>query len=163
MQSVLRLHVVKNRVGLSRSTIYAWIAQGTFPKPISLGDRAVGWLESDINNWIESRVMETRQSSARSWHQIKNTIKTQNLCASLSMPIATSAKEKMPILVFNGELGTVKYQHVPCIRSDPIKRWKVGPFLLLSGLNRVWRPFWRHISLRRWYGLPRETCSRNGH
>ena len=66
MQSVLRLHVVKTRVGLSKSTIYAWIAQGTFPKPISLGDRAVGWLESDINNWIESRVKETRQSGARS-------------------------------------------------------------------------------------------------
>ena len=61
MQAFLRLPVVKARVGLSRSTIYARIAQGTFPKPISLGERAVGWLESDIIFWIEERVNESRK------------------------------------------------------------------------------------------------------
>ncbi len=43
-------------VGLSRSTIYALMAAGKFPKSISLGERAVGWLESDIQGWIDSRV-----------------------------------------------------------------------------------------------------------
>lgn len=45
---------VKERTGLSRSTIYAKIAQGTFPKPVCLGARAVGWLESEIDEWINS-------------------------------------------------------------------------------------------------------------
>lgn len=56
MQNIIRLPVVKARTGLSRSTIYQHIANGTFPKQINLGVRAVGWLESDINEWIDSRL-----------------------------------------------------------------------------------------------------------
>jgi prophage regulatory protein len=61
---VLRLPVVKARTGLSRSTIYLRIAEGTFPKPVSLGDRAVGWLESEIESWLSSRVEASRQVKA---------------------------------------------------------------------------------------------------
>jgi prophage regulatory protein len=39
--------------GLSRSSIYLRVAQGTFPKQVSLGARAVGWRESDVEAWIE--------------------------------------------------------------------------------------------------------------
>ncbi len=46
---------VKARTGLSRSSIYVFMADGTFPKPVSLGVRAVGWLDSEITAWIESR------------------------------------------------------------------------------------------------------------
>ncbi len=49
---------VESLVGLSRSTIYAMIADGTFPKPIKLGKRAVGWRQSDVLNWLESRSNE---------------------------------------------------------------------------------------------------------
>lgn len=52
---LLRLPAVKAWVGLSRSTIYAMIAEGEFPKPIKLGKRAVGWRESDVANWLEGR------------------------------------------------------------------------------------------------------------
>jgi prophage regulatory protein len=52
--SIQRLTVVKVRTGLSRSTIYLRIAQGRFPRPVRLGKRAVGWLESDISTWILS-------------------------------------------------------------------------------------------------------------
>ena len=55
-QTVLRLALVKQRTGLSRSSIYNGIKQGTFPAQISLGPRAVGWLESSIDDWIESRI-----------------------------------------------------------------------------------------------------------
>ena len=48
----LRLPQVKQSTGLSKSTIYARIAEGTFPKQISLGPRLVVWVESDIQNWI---------------------------------------------------------------------------------------------------------------
>jgi prophage regulatory protein len=61
---VLRLPVVKARTGLSRSTIYLRIAEGSFPKPVSLGDRAVGWLESEIESWLSSRVEASRQVKA---------------------------------------------------------------------------------------------------
>jgi prophage regulatory protein len=59
---ILRLEEVKSRTGRSRSSIYADIQQKKFPKPISLGERAVGWLESEVNSWIESRITESRKS-----------------------------------------------------------------------------------------------------
>ncbi len=52
----LRLSEVRLRVGLSRSQIYRQIATGDFPKAYSLGARAVGWLDSEIDGWIEARV-----------------------------------------------------------------------------------------------------------
>jgi prophage regulatory protein len=64
MQKFMRLTDVKACVGLGRSTIYARIAQGTFPKPIFLGERAVGWLESDVTAWIDERVKESRKGGA---------------------------------------------------------------------------------------------------
>ena len=60
MHTVLRLPEVKARTGLSRSTIYFRIAQGSFPKPISLGGRAVGWLEAEIQEWLQSGIESSR-------------------------------------------------------------------------------------------------------
>ncbi|MBN8285061.1 AlpA family transcriptional regulator [Zoogloea sp.] len=60
--SILRLPGVKARTGLSRSTIYVRIAAGTFPKPVSLGDRAVGWVEAEIQLWLEQRIAASRQA-----------------------------------------------------------------------------------------------------
>ena len=55
-QRVLRLPDVKSRVGLSRSTIYLAISNGSFPRPIALGKRAVGWRENDIDEWLNERI-----------------------------------------------------------------------------------------------------------
>ncbi len=52
---ILRIRSVQSMVGLSRSTIYAMIADGSFPKPIKLGKRAVGWMESEVLHWLEER------------------------------------------------------------------------------------------------------------
>lgn len=53
---ILRLKDVKAMTGLSRSTIYAEIAKGNFPRQISLtGARSVGWHESAVVQWVESR------------------------------------------------------------------------------------------------------------
>jgi prophage regulatory protein len=41
--------------GLSTSTIYDMMARGDFPRPVRLGKRAVGWRESDLITWLESR------------------------------------------------------------------------------------------------------------
>ena len=55
-QHILRLPTVKALTGLSRSTIYLRMSEGTFPKQISLGSRAVGWMSSEINTWIEEKI-----------------------------------------------------------------------------------------------------------
>ena len=62
VESILRLPKVKSRTGLSRSTIYLRIAEGRFPKPVSLGGRAVGWTESSINDWVNQRIEESRST-----------------------------------------------------------------------------------------------------
>jgi len=60
---ILRLPAVKARTGLSRSTIYQNVAGGSFPRPVSLGARAVGWVESDIDGWISRKIEESRDTS----------------------------------------------------------------------------------------------------
>jgi prophage regulatory protein len=62
----LRRRQVETRTGLSRSTIYQYVKDGAFPKPIPLGARAVGWLESDIRDWIANRVRDARGRGGRS-------------------------------------------------------------------------------------------------
>ncbi len=58
---ILRLPEIKRRTGLGRSTIYLHISKGSFPTPINLGDRAVGWLEEDINNWLDKKIEQSRK------------------------------------------------------------------------------------------------------
>ncbi len=59
---ILRRQQVQARTGLTRSTIYQKIAEGVFPKPVKLSSRAVGWLESDIQGWLQARVDASRSS-----------------------------------------------------------------------------------------------------
>ena len=60
-QRFIRLPEVKNLTGLSRSTIYCLIGNGTFPRQIPIGGcRAVGWLESEIQGWIAERIAKRR-------------------------------------------------------------------------------------------------------
>jgi len=61
--NILRLPAVKARTGLSRSTIYLRISEGRFPKAISLGGRAVGWLETEINDWLQQQIEISRKST----------------------------------------------------------------------------------------------------
>ena len=51
---ILRRRDVEEQIGLGCSTLYSLMAEGKFPKPIKIGRRAVGWLESDIIDWIEN-------------------------------------------------------------------------------------------------------------
>jgi len=61
--SILRRRQVEKRVGLTRSPIYARIKAGTFPKPISLGGgKAVGWIESEIDDWLSAQVQKSRKA-----------------------------------------------------------------------------------------------------
>lgn len=53
---LLRMPTVTERVGLKRTAIYDMIRTGKFPKPVPLNDKSVGWLESEVDEWIASRV-----------------------------------------------------------------------------------------------------------
>ena len=52
---VLRMPEVRRRTGKARSTIYADMEAGRFPKSIKLGGRSVAWLESEIDEWIDAQ------------------------------------------------------------------------------------------------------------
>ena len=57
---ILRFQQVRARTGLSRSTIYRRLAEGAFPDPVQLGARAVGWIESEVDEWIRQRIVVSR-------------------------------------------------------------------------------------------------------
>ena len=63
--TMLRLPTVRARTGLSRSTIYLRISRGTFPAPVSLGGRAVGWIEAEVNAWLTARIAQRRLIAPR--------------------------------------------------------------------------------------------------
>ncbi|MGC6498957.1 MAG: helix-turn-helix transcriptional regulator [Henriciella sp.] len=54
-QSILRRPEVERITGVKTSTLYEWMSKGTFPRPVRLGQRAVGWRKDDIDNWLETR------------------------------------------------------------------------------------------------------------
>ena len=53
---MMRLAHVKSRTGLSRSTIYSFMRSGTFPARVPLGARAVGWVDVEIEAWVNGRI-----------------------------------------------------------------------------------------------------------
>ena len=61
---LLRLPDVRQATGLGRSTIYALIAEGRFPSPIKVSERATAWVGKEVNAWIEQRIVESRKSVA---------------------------------------------------------------------------------------------------
>jgi prophage regulatory protein len=61
---ILRLAQVIALTGLSRSTIYQFLANDGFPKQIRLGARSVGWVAAEIDEWISSRIDQSRNSQS---------------------------------------------------------------------------------------------------
>lgn len=60
MLKILRLPEVMKCTGLARSTIYKMVAAKNFPVQIALGAKSVGWLETDIQNWIQDRINQSQ-------------------------------------------------------------------------------------------------------
>jgi prophage regulatory protein len=58
--TLVRLDEVIRRTGLGRSAIYAKIKEGKFPGPIKLGERASGWISSELTEWINARIKDSR-------------------------------------------------------------------------------------------------------
>jgi prophage regulatory protein len=57
---ILQLKQVIDITGLGRSSIYKYVSQGKFPLPLQLTERRVGWLDSEVKQWIQTRI-ETRE------------------------------------------------------------------------------------------------------
>lgn len=53
---LIRLPEVQHRVGLGRSTIYRWMSEGKFPKPVQLGGHSVAWAEDEVDQWVLKRL-----------------------------------------------------------------------------------------------------------
>ena len=61
----LRMHHVIARTGLARSTIYLKMEQGTFPRQVSLGQRAVAWIEDEIEQWMSDCITHRKEPSTK--------------------------------------------------------------------------------------------------
>jgi prophage regulatory protein len=57
--TILRRPEVQARIGLSRSTLYKMMDEGTFPRAVSLGARSIGWKSCDIDHWLENRPVKS--------------------------------------------------------------------------------------------------------
>jgi len=55
---IIRLRDVMELTGLARSTIYKQVDAGTFPQPVPLGGRSVGWVEQEVEDWVLARIEE---------------------------------------------------------------------------------------------------------
>jgi len=74
MVRLLRLSSVIDRTGLSKSTIYKQIQERTFPSQARIGDRAVAWLESDIDRWIGSCTSSAKDRDADKQTELNDAI-----------------------------------------------------------------------------------------
>lgn len=60
---LIRLHDVRHQTGIGRSAIYQRIKDGSFPAPIKIGARAVAWLSTDIDAWIEQQIAASKAAA----------------------------------------------------------------------------------------------------
>ena len=77
---ILRLPDVKAVTGLGRSSIYCRVSKGEFPTPIKLGSRTVGWVEDEIQNWLQRRIEESRR------REVEQPVGKPSLCGEQSEP-----------------------------------------------------------------------------
>lgn len=63
---VLKLQAVREKTTLCHSTIYKLISEGKFPQPIDLTGRAVGWVDSEIDEWIQFKIEQRNEAAVKS-------------------------------------------------------------------------------------------------
>lgn len=62
-ETLLRRKQIEARTGLARSTIYALMSEGKFPKPVPLVGRTVAWTSSSIDTWISERIAASKTAA----------------------------------------------------------------------------------------------------
>ncbi len=63
-QSLIRLPDVQRRTGYSKAWIYRLMSQGKFPTSVKIGSRAIAFVESEIDDWVNQRIAESRKEVA---------------------------------------------------------------------------------------------------
>ena len=63
----MKLKAVKELTGLSRSSIYAYIDKGQFPKQVKLGERCVAWVEEEVVAWLDARIADRDASNSSNY------------------------------------------------------------------------------------------------
>lgn len=63
--TLIKIKDVMKVTSLARPTIYKYIKNGTFPKPVSLGGRAVAWVDKEIEEWVAERIAERDEELAK--------------------------------------------------------------------------------------------------
>ncbi|WP_419236590.1 helix-turn-helix transcriptional regulator [Serratia fonticola] len=63
-QSLIRLPDVQRRTGYSKAWIYRLMSQGKFPTSVKIGTRAIAFVESEIDEWVNERIAESRKEAA---------------------------------------------------------------------------------------------------
>lgn len=64
-QKLIRRPTVTEITGLGRSQMYDQISKGLFPKPIKIGARSSAWIESEVDEWIQKRIAESRKTTTQ--------------------------------------------------------------------------------------------------
>ncbi|MDI3441650.1 AlpA family transcriptional regulator [Erwinia sp. V90_4] len=64
VQSLIRLSEVQRRTGYSKAWIYRLMSQKRFPTSVKIGTRAIAFVESEIDEWINTRIEESRKEVA---------------------------------------------------------------------------------------------------
>lgn len=62
---LMKLPAVLARVAMSRSKLYAGVKEGTFPAPVSLGARAVAWVEQEVDDWVDALIQASRNPGSK--------------------------------------------------------------------------------------------------
>lgn len=65
----IRLPIVKEKTGLPKSTIYRKVKEKSFPQQVSLGEKTVAWLESDIDKWMDERIKDVTNNNSIGLHE----------------------------------------------------------------------------------------------
>jgi len=62
---IVRMKVLLQRLGVGRATVYRWLSQDTtFPKPVPIGPNTIGWVESELDAWLQNRIRASRPEVA---------------------------------------------------------------------------------------------------
>ena len=61
-KSLIRLYEVLKRTGYSKAWVYALMSRGQFPQSVKIGARAIAFIESEIDDWIDQRIAESRSN-----------------------------------------------------------------------------------------------------
>ncbi len=72
--ALIRLAEVKEYTGLGRSSIYKYMSEGNFPKSVLLGERAIAWVDTEIEEWVQEKI-EERDAGQCNKHSTEQTVK----------------------------------------------------------------------------------------